>query len=154
MKKKMISILALVILGCIALSGCTKDEILDHYNNVIQSAGAIELTNNHSLTGTREKGKDDYTGIYTADYKNTSATEYIFGGTSIDREAGKDITVTCTLAVTDGTAKVFWISGSDEPVTLIETNGTFSEDITLPDGGNYFGIECEDFTGSIELNIK
>ncbi len=126
MKKKMISILALVILGCIALSGCSKDEILDHYNNVIQSAGAIELTNNHSLTGTREKGKD----VYTADYKNTSATEYIFGGRSIDREAGKDITVTCTLAVTDGTAKVFWISGSDEPVTLIETKGAFQQAVS------------------------
>ena len=26
--------------------------------------------------------------------------------------------------------------------------------ITLPDGGNYIGIECEDFTGKIEMNIE
>lgn len=26
--------------------------------------------------------------------------------------------------------------------------------ITLPEGGNYIGIECEDFTGSIELNVE
>ena len=56
--------------------------------------------------------------------------------------------------VTEGTAKVFWISGSDKAVTLIETTGTYSDTITLPDGGNYIGIECEDFTGNIELNIE
>ena len=36
----------------------------------------------------------------------------------------------------------------------IETTGTYSDTITLPDGGNYIGIECESFTGSIELNIE
>ena len=67
-----------------------------------------------------------------------------------DNVAGVD----CALEVTEGTAKVFWISGSDEAVTLIETTGTYSDTITLPDGGNYIGIECESFTGSIELNIE
>ncbi len=62
--------------------------------------------------------------------------------------------IDCTLDVTEGTAKVFWISGSDEAVFLIETTGTYSNTVTLPDGGNYFGIECEDFKGSIELNIE
>ena len=59
-----------------------------------------------------------------------------------------------TYCHTEGTAKVFWISGADEAVTLIETTGTYSDTITLPDGGNYIGIECESFTGSIELNIE
>ena len=45
-------------------------------------------------------------------------------------------------------------SGSDEAVTLIEATGTYSDTITLPDAGNYIGIECENFTGNIELNIK
>ena len=48
----------------------------------------------------------------------------------------------------------YWISGSDEAVTLIEATGTYSDTITLPDGGNYIGIECENFTGNIELNIE
>ena len=39
-------------------------------------------------------------------------------------------------------------------LTLLETTGTYSDTITLPDGGNYIGIECEDFTGKIEMNIK
>ena len=132
------------------LSGCSKDEILDHYNNIVQSAGAIELTGKSSLEGTKEKGIDDY----TADYENFSDTEYLFGGTSIKREAGKELSIDCTLEITEGTAKVFWISGSDEAVTLIEATGTYSDTITLPDGGNYIGIECENFTGNIELDIE
>ena len=87
-------------------------------------------------------------------YANFSGTEYLFGGTSIKREAGKELSIDCTLEITEGTAKVFWISGSDEAVTLIETTGTYSDTITLPDGGNYIGIECENFTGNIELNIE
>lgn len=65
---------------------------------------------------------DEYTGTYTADYENFSDTEYLFGGTSIKREAGKELSIDCTLEVTEGTAKVFWISGSDEAVTLIEAS--------------------------------
>ncbi len=144
----------IILFGSLVLSGCTKDEILDYYNNIVQSAGSIELTGNLSLKGTKEKGIDDYTGTYQADYKDFSNTEYLFGGTSINREAGNDISVTCTLEVIDGTAKVFWISGADEPVTLIETTGTYSNTLTLPDGGNYIGIECDNFTGSIEMNIE
>ena len=71
----------------------------------------------------------------------------------IKREAGKKLFISCTLEVMEGTAKVFWNSGSDETVTLIETTGTYSDTITLPDSGNYIGIECENFTGNIALNI-
>ena len=65
---------------------------------------------------------DEYTGTYTADYENFSDTEYLFGGTSIKREAGKELSIDCTLEIMEGTAKVFWISGSDEAVTLIEAS--------------------------------
>ena len=143
-----------MLLGASVLSGCTKDEVIDQYNNIVQSAGSIALTGNSSLQGTKEKGIDDYTGSYTANYEDFSDTEYWFGGTSIKREASNELSIDCTLEVTEGTAKVFWISGSDKAVTLIETTGTYSDTITLPDGGNYIGIECEDFTGNIEMNIE
>ena len=147
--KKIVLALTFVLVGSFMLAGCSKDEILNHYNNIVQSAGSIELTGKSSLQGEKEKGIDDYTGTYTADYANFSGTEYLFGGTSIKR-----LSIDCTLEVSEGTAKVFWISGSDEAVTLIETTGTYSDTITLPDGGNYIGIEYESFTGSIELNIE
>ena len=152
--KKIVLALAFVLLGSFMLAGCSKDEILNHYNNIVQSAGSIELTGKSSLQGEKEKGIDDYTGTYTADYANFSGTEYLFGGISIKRESGKELSIDCTLEITEGTAKVFWISGSDEAVTLIEATGTYSDTITLPDGGNYIGIECENFTGNIELNIE
>ena len=154
--KKIVLALTFVLVGSFMLAGCSKDEILNHYNNIVQSAGSIELTGKSSLQGEKEKGKgiDDYTGTYTADYANFSGTEYLFGGTSIKREAGKDLSIDCALEVTEGTAKVFWISGADEAVTLFETTGTYSDTITLPEGGNYIGIECENFTGNIELNIE
>ena len=152
--KKIVLSLCLIILGTSVLSGCTKDEVLNQYNNIVQSAGSIALTGNSSLQGTKEKGIDDYTGCYTADYKNFSDTEYLFGGTSIKREAGKELSIDCTLEVMKGTAKVFWISGSDEAVTLIEITGSYNDTITLPEGGNYIGIEGENFTGCIELNAK
>ena len=72
--KKIVLALAFVLLGNFMLSGCSKDEILDHYNNIVQSAGAIELTGKSSLEGTKEKGIDDYTGTYTADYEDFSDT--------------------------------------------------------------------------------
>ena len=54
--KKSDLVLTFVLLGSFMLSGCSKDEILYHYNNIVQSAGAIELTGKSSLEGTKEKG--------------------------------------------------------------------------------------------------
>ena len=73
--KKIVLSLCLILLGASVLSGCTKDEVLDQYNNIVQSAGSIALTGNSSLQGTKEKGIDDYTGSYTANYEDLSAPE-------------------------------------------------------------------------------
>ena len=102
-----------VLVFSLTLVGCSKDEILEQYNNVVQSAGNAALTSDFSLKGNRTYGDDCYTGTYTADYKDFSKTEYLFGGISIERENGKDISVSCDLEITGGTAQVFWISGSD-----------------------------------------
>ena len=138
----------------LSLAGCSKDEILDQYNNVVQSAGNTALTSDFSLKGNRAYGEDCYTGTYMADYKDFSKTEYLFGGTSIERENGKDISVSCDLEITEGTAQVFWISGSDDPVILLEATDSYSETITLPEGGNYIGITGNNFTGHLEMKIE
>ncbi len=138
----------------LSLAGCSKDEILDQYNNVVQSAGNAALTSDFSLKGNRTYGDDCYTGTYTADYKDFSKTEYLFGGTFIERENGKDISVSCDLEITKGTAQVFWVSGSDDPVILLEATDSYSETITLPEGGNYIGITGNNFTGHLEMNIE
>ena len=76
--KKIVLALTFVLVGSFMLAGCSKDEILDHYNNIVQSAGAIELTGKSSLEGTKEKGIDDYTGTYTADYANFLAFFFVW----------------------------------------------------------------------------
>ena len=144
----------IVLIFGLTLAGCSKDEILDQYNSVVQIAGNTALTSDFSLKGNRTYGEDCYTGTYTADYKDFSNTEYLFGGTSIERENGKDISVSCDLEITEGTAQVFWISGSDDPVILLEATDSYSETITLPEGGNYIGITGNNFTGHLEMNIE
>ena len=90
--------ISILIFG-LTLAGCSKDEILDQYNSVVQTAGNAALTSNFLLKGNRTYGEDCYTGTYTADYKDFSKTEYLFGGTSIERENGKDISVSCDLEI-------------------------------------------------------
>ena len=143
-----------VLIFGLTLAGCSKDEILDQYNSVVQTAGNAALTSNFLLKGNRTYGEDCYTGTYTADYKDFSKTEYLFGGTSIERENGKDISVSCDLEITEGTAQVFWVSGSDDPVILLEATGSYSETIALPEGGNYIGVIRNNFTGHLEMNIE
>lgn len=153
--KKIFSLVLVCTLAIgLSLTGCSKDEILDQYNNVVQLAGNATLTGNLSLKGKRTYGDDHYTGTYVADYKDFSKTEYLFGGTSIERENGKDISVSCDLEITEGTAQVFWISGSDDPVILLEATDSYSETITLPEGGNYIGVIGNNFTGHLEMNIE
>ena len=151
--KKVIFLLTLVLAGSLVFSACTKEEVLDQYNHIVQSAGSIALTPDASLQGTKEAGVDDYTGSYTADYAGFSGTEYLFGGTSINRAAGKELALSCTLEITQGSAKLFWLSRAEEAVCLLEISGTYADTISLPEGGNYIGIECEDFTGNITLNL-
>ncbi len=153
--KKIFSLVLVCTLAIgLSLTGCSKDEILDQYNNVVQLAGNATLTGDLSLKGKRTYGDDHYTGTYVADYKDFSKTEYLFGGTSIERENGKDISVSCDLEITEGTAQVFWVSGSDDPVILLEATDSYSETITLPEGGNYIGVIGNNFTGHLEMNIE
>lgn len=131
-----------------------KNAALDVMDTLNEIGGNSVLTSDNSLQGERITGIDNYVGTYSAEYKDFSKTEYLFGGTDIEREAGNEVSVTCTLKIDSGTAKVFWASGSEAKIILIDTSGTYSETITLPGGGNYIGIECDDFTGSIEMNIE
>ena len=48
--KKIVLSLCLILCGASILSGCTKDEVLDQYNNIVQSAGSIALTRKFVLT--------------------------------------------------------------------------------------------------------
>ena len=53
--KKIVLALTFVLVGSFMLAGCSKDEILNHYNNIVQSAGSIELTGKSSVQGEKKK---------------------------------------------------------------------------------------------------
>lgn len=162
LSKSILKLVAVAAVCCMmfSLAGCSlfdnmdKDKLVGTYNDIISSAGESMLTKNLSLKGDRDFGTDKYVGTYSADYKNFSGTEYLFGGTSVERETGKNVTITCTFEVTDGTAQLFWLCGSDDPVILLEGSGEYSETVELPEGGNYFGITGDGLKGSVELTIS
>lgn len=45
--KKILLLIVIVMVGVIFISSCSKNDILEHYNNVIQSVGHVELTNKY-----------------------------------------------------------------------------------------------------------
>lgn len=161
LSKSLLNLITMTVVCCMmfSLTGCSlfdnmdKDKVLDTYNDIISSAGKSLLTKNLSLKGNRKFGTDKYVGTYSSDYKDFSGSEYLFGGTFIERETGKNITITCTFDIKDGTAQLFWLCGADNPVVLLEGTGEYSETIELPEGGNYIGITGDNLTGSVELTI-
>ena len=91
-----------ILISCLLLSGCSKEEVLEKYNAVVEKVGEVQLTNDINLQGKRDYGEDYYTGTYQAEYKKFSDTEYLFGGTTIERAAGKQVELFCNLEITKG----------------------------------------------------
>lgn len=153
MKKTLI---ILLVFGCLVgtLSACSKDEIASKYNEVLQNVGDSNLTDDKSLQGNRDFGKDDYVGSYKADYATFTGTEILFGGTALERDNGNSIEISCNMDIQVGTAKLIFQSGTEQPQVLCEVSDKYSETIELPAASNYILVECENFTGSVELEIK
>ena len=92
-------------------------------------------------------------GSYGAIYENFDGEEYIFGATGLEREKGNELTATYTLKITSGSASLVWIhSGSEYIITDTENEDTF--EITIGSGDNYIVLKGEDFSGSLELEVK
>ena len=136
------------------LTACSKNEILDHYNQTLQNIGDNSLTKENQLLGQRNFGEDCYVGSYTADYEDFSGTEILFGGTGLERTAGNKLTISGKLKITSGTAMLVFQSGVDDPVILTDSTEDFSETIELPSASNYILVEGSNFSGAIDLEVK
>ena len=137
-----------------ATDDSVKDAILDAFSSLMDTAGSWALTPNRSLQGERVRGEDDYTGTYAADYEDFSGTELLFGGTTLDREAGDTVEVTCSLTVEEGEAAIFLNSGSEDPVILLSESGDYSSTIEVGGGSIYLGVWGECVTGSVSIQIE
>lgn len=145
-------ILILFLVSCFLVS-CSKDEIIDKYNDVLQSID-VGLSSDKELQGKRVFGDDNYTGTYKAEYNNFSDSETLFGSTALERNNGNELKIDCKLSIQSGVAKVLLKAGSNEAQTLYESSGDYTDKINLQSGSNYISVEGENFTGSIELEIK
>ena len=150
---------AALLFACLAFgfSGCgignLKNNILHGYDQWLQFSSKHALTKENKLQGKKTKGEDAYVGSYSAIYEDFDGEEYIFGATSLERETGNELTAAYTLKITSGSASLLWIhSGSEYTITDGESEDTF--EITIGSGDNYIVLKGEDFSGSLELEVK
>lgn len=145
-----------ILIACCLLSmtACSKDEMVEQYNTVLQAVGDKALTADSDLQGERTLGSDSYVGKYAADYSDYTGKETIFGGTALERDTGNKVSITCKLNIQAGTIKLILQSGTEQPKVLTEESGDYSETIELPSASNYILVEGDGFTGSIELEIE
>ena len=137
-----------------ATGDSVKDALVDAYGSLVDTAGSWALMPDRSLQGERVPGEDDYTGTYAADYDDFSGTELLFGGTTLDREAGNTVELTCSLDIEEGEAAIFLCSGSEEPVLLLSESGDYSGTIEVGSGSVYLGVWGEVVTGSVSIQIE
>ena len=137
-----------------ATDDSVKDTLVGAYGSLVDAAGSWALTPDRSLQGERVRGEDDYTGTYAADYEDFSGTELLFGGTTLNREAGNTVELTCSLDIEEGEAAIFLCSGSEEPVLLLSESGDYSGTIEVGSGSVYLGVWGEGLTGSVSIQIE
>ena len=146
------ALLAAVLVLCMAfaLAGCSKDSILDGFNDLLHHVSQYALTNEKDLQGKKTEGEDTYTGSYTAEYDNFSGTEYLFGGTGLERENGNELTVTYELTVES--AELYWREGEERHL-IADTSQSDTYSITLSSQDNYIVIFGENFQGTVDISV-
>lgn len=160
-KSKIILSLMLVLCLTFCVAGCSsdhdkgnlKDNLIDGWDNWIQSFSKHALTKDKELKGEKEKGVDAYTGTYTATYDGFNGKEFIFGGTALNRENGNQLSVTYKLTIDEGTAELNWIAGSDE-YTITNSTSEDEKEYTISSGDNYLVFKGDDFSGTLEVTVK
>ena len=143
----------ILLLAGALLPGCSKDTVMELYGQAVALAGNVGLTSSFQLQGEREFGADRYTGTYRAEYEDFTGQECPFGGTMLEHRAQEHVEVTVSIEG-EGDAKLVWMCGADGPVTVADGEGTVTETAYLAPGSNYFNLEFDHFTGSVELEIK
>lgn len=131
---------------------CWKENILQVYNQTLQTVGSQGLTGEQQLVGERCFGSDPYVGRYAVVYQEFSGEEVLFGGTGLYRETGNEVGVDCSIVVDAGIVRLIWRSGTEEDIVLLEGSGTYHGTLTLPEATNSILLQCEDFSGSVALS--
>lgn len=157
MMKRLLAGVCLLLTVGLLLGGCSKngckEDFLGAYNDSLQFFSSFSLTSDNDLKGTRQKGEDNYTGSYQAEYSDFTGKEILFGGTALERNAGNQLTVTCTLQVDSGEG-VLYLADKDGIHPIQEGSGTGETQLQLTFGDNYLISEGKNWSGSISLTVS
>lgn len=134
--------------------GQAKDSILEAFGKFVDDAGTAALTPQSKLQGHKKNGADDYTGSYEATYSDFAGTEILFGGTTLEREAGSTLHITCSLSLESGKAAVFLRSGADDPTILLSESGEYDGTVEVDGASTYIGVWGDHADGTVSIEIK
>ncbi len=129
------------------------DCMLEEINDWSGVAATHHVTGDDSLAGERERGADDYVGVYRADYSGFTGEEYIFGGTALKRTNGSELEAAYSLTVTSGTAVLYWLDGEEEKI-IADAPGEDVYSFRIHAGGNFLVLKGDNFTGSLTLAVN
>ncbi|MEY8391561.1 hypothetical protein D3Z36_07600 [Lachnospiraceae bacterium] len=147
--------LTFCVVGCNSdhNKGNLKDNLIDGWDNWMQSYSKHALTKEKNLQGEKDNGEAAYTGTYTAAYDDFNGKEFIFGGTVLERENGNHLQATYKLTIHEGTAELNWIAGTDQ-YTIVNNNSEGAKEYTISPGDNYIVLKGENFSGSLKLTVE
>ena len=128
----------------------SKEDIVNGFGNFLQDTSTNGLTKDKKLEGKREFGIDEYVGTYTANYKNKTKEETIFGGTVLNRENGNTILLKIKVEKQSGNIEVISNSGIESEV-LINDTGEIEKTVNVKEKSYYLKVKVTDFTGNIEI---
>ena len=144
--KKIKSLVALSLALCMVLcfAGCSsnndegslKDNLVNGFNNWLESFSKHTVTKDKNLQGERENDIDEYTGSYT-----------------LERDNGSNLEATYSLTITSGKATLYWLSSGEEHI-ISEESADDTYKFTLSSGDNYIVLRGDDFSGNLELTVK
>ena len=117
--------------------GQAKDSILEAFGKLVDDAGTAALTPQSKLQGHKENG-----------------TEILFGGTTLEREAGSTIHITCSLSLENGEAAVFLRSGADDPTILLSESGEYDGTVEVDGTSTYIGVWGDQADGTVSIEIE
>ena len=153
MRKILVCCIVVMLILSLCACGNLKDTVIDGYDNLIQFFGKQTLTSDKDLVGERKYADDEYTGSYEADYDRFNGEEFLFGGTTLEREDGSALKVTYTLEITEGTASLYRIASGEEH-TIADEDSDDVYEFTISAGDNYIVLKGEEFTGALIITVE
>ena len=75
-------------------------------------------------------------------------------GTTLEREAGSTLHITCSLSLESGKAAVFLRSGADDPTILLSESGEYDGTVEVDGTSTYIGVWGDQADGTVSIEIE